>query len=110
MAVKPDQHVLENAVRREDARLLKSANEPEVGYFMRFQPLQRNAAVSHLSAGRREKPRDHIECGGFACAIRADQAHELAFVYNEACVVDSREAAEADGDPLDFERSSVVLS
>src|SRR5690348_1602227 len=66
--------------------------------------MQRRSAIAHVALRRAQEAGDDVERGGFAGAVRADQAHDLAFIHGEGHVGDRDQSAEMDRDMLDRKR------
>src|SRR3974390_3822397 len=89
-----DLYVLPHRERRERPRDLEGAIDAEVHDAMRRHAADRPALEPDLAAVRRINPRDHVDAGGLARSIRADEAQNLARVQREAHAVERTEAAE----------------
>src|SRR5919201_5097653 len=98
-------HVLGNRHRAEGGRDLKRAPDAEAPYLARLETddaAMREFAVAAIGC---ELPIDHVEAGGFARAVGADQRQELAFADVEADILDRMHPAERFGQVADAEHA-----
>ena len=106
--VAPDHHVLERRHLGEQADVLEGAGDAGLGHFVHRRRLVglagqlEGAAVGRVQAGH------HVEEGGLAGAVGADQAVDLAALDGDADVGQGLQAAEALGDAGDLENIAVI--
>src|SRR5262249_3259929 len=93
-AVHADEHVLERRHVVEEADVLERAPDPQPGHPVRREPCRVVAVEDDLARGRRVHAGEHVEEGGPACALRADQARDSACRDREVDVVARDQAAE----------------
>ena len=71
---------------------------------------QIHSVVHHGTGFRRYQTGDGVQRGGLACAVRADQGHDLAVVDGEADVLDGFDGTVRNGKVLDFQHQASSLS
>src|SRR3974390_1840094 len=103
LPMQSDHEVIVDRIIRENAGALKSADQTEVGDFMRFQSVQRRSAIADRAMSWPEKTGDDVEGGRFPGAVRSDQADDLSFADGEVEIRKRHETAEANGDLFDLQ-------
>ena len=99
--MRPERHVLEDRHTRKQLDVLECAADAAPGDLAR--QLAVDALTHESDRARRERghARDEVECGAFACAVRADQADDLSGAQRETEVIDRDKATELLADPVD---------
>src|SRR5262245_46609277 len=94
-----DEHVLQHGHPAEEALILEGARDADGGDGVRRQGCEVPAAVieGESAGGRPVNPRDHVEHGGLARAVRTDQPDDLPFLHAEVEAVERPEAPEVLG-------------
>src|SRR5271166_3820799 len=104
MGLNGEPHVFGDAEARKEIGELKRAPEPEPRALRRAEA-GRFASVDQDSAvGRAQLPRDQVEIGRLARAVRPDDGGELAGAERARDVIDCDMSAEADGETARLER------
>ena len=93
--MRPDQHVVEDAEVAEHAAVLERAREAGRGQPFRPRPGHVGAGEAHRAGIRPVEAADQVEQRGFAGAIWADDADELAIGHVEVNAGHRRDALEA---------------
>ena len=88
------------------ADILERAGDAGGEDLVRRQAQQRAAAQGDCAARCADEAGDDVEQGGFAGAVGADDGDDAAGRHVDADIVESDEAAEADGDALDVEQGA----
>ena len=96
--------VVEDAHRAEEPDVLEGAGHAAFGEHVRFHAGGGFSVEGDLAFGRLIDAGDHVEDGGLARAVGADEADQLALADFQAHVADRRQAAEADGDIFEFQQ------
>jgi hypothetical protein len=97
-------HVFERAELREKVGELERPAEAFARPRGRRQSGDVLALHQHRSGARRQLPRDQVEVGGLAGAVRAHDGREAARGEAARDVIDGHVPAEANGEPARFER------
>ena len=88
---------------------LDRSGDPELGQVVGMMPTQDPAAVTDRARARVDKAADHVEQGRFSCAVRSDDADDLAVADCHRHVGEGQQTAEADADFIDQEERRVGL-
>lgn len=104
------QQVAEHRRMIEQFDVLKGPRNPQFGDAMRGKMGDLFAFEEHLPACGLVEARDHVEHGGFACAVRADQGEHLARFYREAQTIDGFDPTKCDGQVPDFQQAHFIRS
>src|SRR6267378_3392560 len=96
-------HVVEHGDLREDVGDLERLGQAEAVHALGRQPRDVLAPEADASGVRREQPRDDVEEGGLAGAVRSDHREDLAGLDAEAHVRQRGQRREALGDVVDLE-------
>jgi hypothetical protein len=99
----PDQDVLEHGHRPEELDVLERARDALTDDRVRCRAEDRLPVELHAPRVRLVEPRDDVERGRLAGAVRPDEARDLAFLDVERHAVEGDDAAEAERDVLDRE-------
>jgi hypothetical protein len=102
MCAHPD--VVEDRHRRKERDVLERPRDSQPDDPVRRRVEQVLAHEHHAPRLRPVQARDDVERRRLACAVRTDQAHDLALVGVERDAVERDDAAEARGDVLDGEQ------
>src|SRR5690606_11420833 len=103
-------HVLDHGQRGEGGGYLESSSHAHMRDLARRQADQLGALQAHRTRGGVQLAVDHIEGGGLACAVGADQREQLAFVKIKADIVYGDVATEFLGKVSDFEQAHAAFS
>src|SRR4029453_17181310 len=99
-----DLDVLADGHRLEQLDVLERARDPASDDSVRRSSEQPLAVERDLPRVGLVEPRDHVERGRLAGAVRPDQARDLALLDLERHVVESDDAAESPRDVLELEK------
>mmetsp|Transcript_1047 Transcript_1047/g.2758 ORF Transcript_1047/g.2758 Transcript_1047/m.2758 type:complete len:297 (+) Transcript_1047:2737-3627(+) len=106
--VAADHHVLQRRHLGEEADVLEGARDAGLGDLVHRLRRVGRAAEREAAAVRHIKPGDHVEEGGLASAVGADQAVDLARADLDADVGQGLHAAEALGRAADVQNDVVL--
>ena len=101
-----DEHVLQNAHLVEQALVLEGARDSQCGDRVRGASDQFGAAVIEGNAARgcAVQPADHVERGGLARAVRADQPGDLSVLDDQIQLLQRTQPAERHRQAADLEQ------
>src|SRR5690606_12213283 len=88
-------HVLQHREVGEDLRRLEDAGDTQLVDLVGLLAGQDGAVEDDGTAGRRQAADDHVEQGGLACTVRADDRMRLAFLDLQVDVSQGMQAPEA---------------
>jgi hypothetical protein len=97
-AVSADEDVLEHRHRAEELEVLERARDALAHDLERGLLQERSAVEEHVARVRPVQPRDDVEGGRLARAVRADEPRDLPLLDVERHAVERDDAAEAQGD------------
>jgi hypothetical protein len=100
-----DPDVLAHGEVAEEADVLECPGDAEAGARVGRERGDRAPAETHLAGRRPVEPRDDVEDGGLASAVRADDREDLAGAHRQRDARDGADAAEPDGEVLDLEEA-----
>src|SRR5262249_20512929 len=100
-AVQSDQHVFEYGVVLEYARALERPDQAKTCDFVWPEAVQQRVAVANFASRGLEKTGEHVECGGLARAVRANEADDFSLANRESEIGKGDEPAEMHRDMLD---------
>jgi hypothetical protein len=92
--VRADEHVLEHGHVLEERDVLERARDAAADDAVRADAQEVLAVEEHAPVVGAVKPRDDVEEGGLAGAVRADEAGDRALVLRERDVVEGEDPAE----------------
>ena len=104
--VESDEDVFEDGEAAEEADVLEGAGDAGAVDLEGLFADEGFSGESDVAGGGAVDAGDDVEGGGFAGAVGADEAEELALVEREVEVVEGFEAAEVEGEVGDFEQSN----
>jgi hypothetical protein len=101
--VRADEHVFQHGHRREQLDVLEGAGNPQLDHAARRRVQQRMSVEQNVAGVDAVEPRDHVEGGRLARAVRADQTGDGALLHVERHVVQCDDAAEVQRGMLEGE-------
>ncbi len=98
----PRHHIFERGHVVENLQVLKCARETQRGDLVQAQVVDGLSLEQDVSARQAMHPRDEVEGGCLARAIRSDEPQNLAVLHVKRNIVDGDEPAEFFADGLDL--------
>src|SRR3974390_657630 len=108
LALQGDAYVLQHGHMREHGGNLERAREAEPRHFRRRQRRYVAAVVDDAAARRAQELGEHVEAGGLAGSVRADQGMDAATADAQRDAVDRDKPSELLGQILSFEDDVVT--
>ena len=105
MVMVSDADVVEHGQVGEEPDVLKSARNANLIDDMRLHAVDPVAFERHGTLRGQVDARHHVEDGGFARAVRADQPHQFALADGDFKIGNRAQAAKQLGEILDFENN-----
>ena len=103
------QHVLQHGHAAEQLRDLEGAADAQGGEFTWRVTIGARAAQKDVAAGGCQMAGEHVDRGGLAGTVRADQADEFALLHGKVQAAHRDDAAEALGEVAGFDERGTLL-